>query len=128
MDTSNAPFHDDYDAKKGFHKILFRPRIVQARELNQMQSIQQEQISRMCSHFFKSGSVVGEGSISIKERQDVIKFVFPTSFDAKYLENKELNLSVKSSDSGLRAKLLSYQPIDGNTGWGAIEYLNTDGE
>lgn len=126
MDTSHAPFYDDYNPQKGFHKILFRPRVVQARELNQLQSILQEQINRMGSHFFKDGSVVGEGSISLKERQDMVKIVLPVNFDPSFFES-DVSLNARSSNSGLNAKILKYLPIDGSTGWLALEYLNSDG-
>lgn len=54
-----APYYDDYDEAKGFYKILFRPSVaVQARELNQMQTVLQKQIERFGTHFFKEGSIV----------------------------------------------------------------------
>lgn len=54
-----APYYDDYDEAKGFYKILFRPSVaVQARELNQMQTVLQKQIERFGSHIFKEGSIV----------------------------------------------------------------------
>lgn len=54
-----SPYHDDYDPEKKFHRILFRPATpVQARELTQLQTILQQQISRMGDHVFKDGSVV----------------------------------------------------------------------
>ena len=48
-----APFYDDFDETKNFHRILFRPGLaVQARELTQMQTILQNQIDRFgdCCH------------------------------------------------------------------------------
>jgi len=58
-DTSVAPYFDDYNEDKNFSKVLFRPdRAVQARELNQLQTIQQKQISRFGDNIFKQGSVV----------------------------------------------------------------------
>jgi hypothetical protein len=54
-----APYYDDFDESKNFHRILFRPGLaVQARELTQMQSILQNQIDRFASHIFKEGSTV----------------------------------------------------------------------
>ena len=39
-DLSVAPFFDDFDETKGFHRVLHRPAVpVQTRELNQLQSI-----------------------------------------------------------------------------------------
>ena len=40
-----SPYFDDFDSKKDFYKVLFQPGVaVQARELNQLQSILQNQI------------------------------------------------------------------------------------
>jgi hypothetical protein len=54
-----APFYDDFDETKNFHRILFRPGLaVQARELTQMQTILQNQIDRFASNIFQEGSTV----------------------------------------------------------------------
>ena len=54
-----APYYDDFDETKNFHRILFRPGLaVQARELTQMQTILQNQIDRFASHIFQEGSTV----------------------------------------------------------------------
>ena len=54
-----SPYYDDYNEAKNFHRILFRPGLaVQARELTQMQSIQQNQIDRFAEHIFEEGSTV----------------------------------------------------------------------
>jgi PKD repeat protein len=54
-----APYFDDYNENKNFHRVLFRPAVaVQARELSQLQTILQNQIERFGNHIFKDGSVV----------------------------------------------------------------------
>lgn len=56
---ASAPYFDDYDETKNYHRILFRPAVaVQARELTQLQTILQEQIERFGNHVFKDGSIV----------------------------------------------------------------------
>jgi hypothetical protein len=53
------PYYDDYDETKDFQKILFKPSFaVQARELTQLQTILEKQISRHGDHIFQEGSVV----------------------------------------------------------------------
>ena len=60
-----APYYDDYDEAKKFLKILFRPGVaVQTRELTQLQSILQNQISRFGNHIFAEGSMVIPGQVS----------------------------------------------------------------
>lgn len=62
--TPQAPFFDDYDAEKGFYRILFRPSYpVQARELTQMQTMLQEQVGRFADHIFENGTVVIPGDV-----------------------------------------------------------------
>ena len=131
MNKSNlnsAPFFDDYDEKKGFHQVLFKPRPVQTRELNQMQTILQKQISRLGNHIFKDGSIVGEGSISIKENQAIIKVTTPFVFDNSWFNINQSPIHVKSVSAGLRAKVLTSVTDSTGSLWLAVEYLNSDGD
>ena len=62
VNTTFAPYFDDYDETKNFHKVLFKPRVgVQVRELNQMQTMFQKQVERFGNHIFKNGSMVAQG-------------------------------------------------------------------
>ena len=56
---SNNPYYDDYTPESNFHRVLFRPATaVQTRELNELQSIMQDQIDKFGRHVFKEGSVI----------------------------------------------------------------------
>ena len=58
-DLNVFPYYDDYDPAKNFYRVLFRPGVaVQARELNQLQSILQNQIERFGDNIFKRGTIV----------------------------------------------------------------------
>ena len=58
-DLSRSPYFDDYDQTKNFYRVLYRPAVaVQTRELNQMQTILQDQIDKFGRQIFKEGSVV----------------------------------------------------------------------
>ena len=58
-DLNISPYFDDYDEKKDYHRVLFRPSVpVQARELTQLQSIMQNQIERFGNWAFKNGDTV----------------------------------------------------------------------
>nr|DAV25007.1 MAG TPA: protein of unknown function (DUF4815) [Caudoviricetes sp.] len=62
LSFSIAPYFDDFDDKKGFLKILFQPRFaVQTREVNQLQSILQNQIKKFADSIYKHGSPVVDG-------------------------------------------------------------------
>ncbi|MGA4923241.1 DUF4815 domain-containing protein, partial [Bacillus subtilis] len=55
LDFNVSPYFDDFEPSKNYVKILYRPgRPVQARELNQVQSILQHQISSFANHIFKN--------------------------------------------------------------------------
>jgi len=59
------PYFDDFDAEKNFYKVLFNPgKPIQARELNNIQSILQNQIESFGNHIFKEGSVVIPGNLT----------------------------------------------------------------
>lgn len=67
LNFNTFPYYDDYTPDKNFYKILFKAGYaVQARELNQMQSILQHQISTFANHIFKKNSMVIPGGISLK--------------------------------------------------------------
>jgi len=62
-----SPYYDDYDPDNGFLRILFKPGYaVQARELTQIQSILQNQISKIGDHLFKDGSRIVGAPISVR--------------------------------------------------------------
>ena len=64
MDFNTAPYYDDYDEAKKFLRVLFRPGYsVQARELTQLQTILQKQVSRVGDFLFKDKSRVVPGEI-----------------------------------------------------------------
>ena len=68
-----APYFDDFDASKDFHKVLFKPGYpVQARELTTLQSILQNQVSQFGQHFFKEGAKVIPGNISFNNNYECI--------------------------------------------------------
>ena len=73
-DLNVAPYYDDFNETKNFHRILYRPGLaVQARELTQQQSILQNQIDRFAEHVFKEGSVVRGGEMAYDNKIAYIK-------------------------------------------------------
>lgn len=66
MNLNIFPYYDDYDVTKGFHKILFKPGVaVQARELTQIQSLLQNQVTKFANHIFQDGSVVSDANHTV---------------------------------------------------------------
>lgn len=71
MTTTNfnkKPYFDDFDPAKGFVKVLFRPSFaLQARELNQLQSILQDQVATVTNGVFKNKSAIVGGQLTIDD-------------------------------------------------------------
>lgn len=73
-DLSVSPYFDDYDPNKDYYKVLFRPGVaVQARELNQLQSMLQKQIERFGDHVFKRGTVVDGCEVAFDDAMRYVK-------------------------------------------------------
>jgi len=71
---NTSPYYDDFSDDKNYHRVLFRPGLaVQARELTQLQTILQDQISKFGQHVFKEGSRVLDGQIFIRDTARAIK-------------------------------------------------------
>lgn len=100
LDLNIAPYYDDFDEKKNYHKILFNPgRPVQGRELTQLQTILQNQIARHGNHIFRNGTVVIPGHLFYDNQIVFLK-----------LKEKYLNTVTDSYISGIVDK-----EIRGNT-------------
>jgi hypothetical protein len=94
-----SPYFDDFDAEKNFYKVLFNPgKPVQARELNNIQSILQNQIESFGSHLFKEGSVVIPGNIT-----------YDPNFFAVKLNSTSFGVSVSSYIQQYIGKLIEGQ-------------------
>ena len=73
-DFNVSPYYDDYNPKKDFYKILFQPGVaVQARELNQLQSILQNQIEKFGDNIFKRGTIIEGCNITKHEILPYVK-------------------------------------------------------
>ena len=59
MNFNISPYNDDFSVEKNMYKVLFKPGFdVQARELNGLQSILQNQVSSVGNHLFKNGAKI----------------------------------------------------------------------
>lgn len=91
-----SPYFDDFGENgvgardKNYYKVLFNPgRAIQARELNTLQSILQDQIESFGSNIFKEGSVVIPGAPTFDDDFNAVR-VNPAQFGVpviSYLEN-----------------------------------------
>ena len=101
INFNTDPYFDDYSEADSFHRILFKPGVaVQSRELNQIQSILQNQVSSFGSHIFKDGSRVLGGEIF---KDDKVKSVrLKTTFNNEDIVVSDfIDLFVKGATSGV---------------------------
>lgn len=83
-----APYFDDFSEDKNYQKILFKPATpIQARELNQQQTIFQSQIEKFGKHVFKEGSIVEGCSIIFDNKYNYVKI------NDNYSNGSSFNLS-----------------------------------
>jgi len=74
LDFNVSPYYDDFDPKKEFYRILFKPGFaVQARELTQLQTILGNQISEFAKNIFAEGSVVTGASHQLDDSSFYLK-------------------------------------------------------
>lgn len=129
-DLSVAPYNDDYDVGKRFYRILFVPiRPVQVRELNQMQSIFQEQIRRFGNHVFKDGSVVNGCNIQYVPTLPYVRLDngWNTASANVAFDSSLQDFLVVSPTTGVRASIRlakqGYQNLYPNTNVLYVDYI-----
>ena len=108
LDTS--PYFDDFDADKDYYKVLFKPGFpVQARELNVLQSILQNQISNFGEHFFKEGSLVIPGNLTYNAKYDsVVLNPQQGGIDISLYLDQLVGVTIRGEISGVKAKVVNY--------------------
>jgi len=63
---TGAPYFDDFDPSKNYHRILFKPGYaVQSRELTQLQTSLQRQISSFADNIFAGNTPVSGGKVTV---------------------------------------------------------------
>ena len=115
------PYYDDFSADKGFLRVLFKPGYaVQARELTQVQTILQNQLSSIGNHLFKDGSRIVGGGISVRNTSYVmidvgVGNVWNTLPVDQYSELVGGILTYGSGTSVIQAKIVHYIAPDVNS-------------
>jgi len=124
------PYWDDFQdvasgntlsPKEQYQRILFRPgKAVQARELTQLQTTLQHQISSTGDHVFKDGSVVVPGAVHLHNKIDYVKLSACNTSAVTDIVGTEY-----SDSSGTKAKVIWAALADGSdpiTLW--VQYIS----
>lgn len=115
LQFSKEPYFDDFKVANNYFRVLFQPeRAIQVRELNQIQSIFNNQIEQFADHIFKFGSRVDAGSVKYTVGEDYVRLKdLDTAGDAvqiDYMNGKK----IVGASSGVTAtvKLVEDRTID----------------
>ena len=105
-----SPYFNDYSDDKNFYKTLFVPsRPVQTRELNQIQSILQNQIKSHADHVFQNGSMVIPGHVYYDQNVHSIKLVkLHNDVSADLIVGNLLGKTLVGEDTGVTALVVHY--------------------
>lgn len=99
-----SPYFDDYDELKNFLRMLFIPgRAVQARELTQMQTILQNQVSKLGNFIFKNGTAIVGARVKINFEKIYLEVGGPL-IESEWLDktvNKVGNINVQAYVTGV---------------------------
>jgi hypothetical protein len=103
-----SPYFDDFDPKKNFYKVLFKPGYpVQARELSGVQSILQNQVEQFGNHVFKEGSVVIPGQINYNNQFFAVEIEDAyAGIDVNFYLDDLVGKSIKGATSNVQAKVI----------------------
>ncbi|MHA2027957.1 MAG: DUF4815 domain-containing protein, partial [Candidatus Kariarchaeaceae archaeon] len=106
-DLNISPYYDDFDKDKNFYKVLFKPGYpVQSRELNNIQSIFQNQIESFGNNIFKEGTMVIPGSISYDNQFNSVKLNSTNlGVDVSLYINNLIGKTITGSSTGIKASV-----------------------
>jgi len=121
LNLNTTPYFDDFDVGDNYTRVLFKPGYaVQARELTQLQTILQNQISSLGSFTLKNGAVISGCSenISLIPYIKITDTYYPNGTStATTLNNSDLSKyigeTVQGVTSGMKAKILEVSQSDG---------------
>ena len=107
-----SPYFDDYAEAKKFLRLLFQPGVsLQVRELTQIQTFLQNQISRFGDSLYKDGSLVTGGEISFDNNVYYIRLADSTTNQSSFL-NQKIKL-VGDTDNNTLAECIAVADSEG---------------
>ena len=108
-DFNVSPYYDDYDGDKKFHRVLFKPAVaLQARELTQLQTILQSQVSRFGNNIYKEGTIIEGCQIKLDGDYDYIKITDLQTDGQPVAPSTYLNYYAKGATSNVVAIIQQY--------------------
>jgi hypothetical protein len=116
INFNTDPYYDDFDPNKNYHRILFKPgRAVQARELTQLQTILQNQISNFADAIFAKNTPVTGGKVTLNLGCNYIKL--NTQFEEEdIIASNFLNALITDVTGSIVARVIATAESTGEGG------------
>ena len=106
-----SPYFDDFESSaklKNYHRVLFKPSLaVQTRELNQLQTILQNQIERFGDNIYEEGTIIDGCSFQYDANVAFIKLRDNDSGGNTVSVSAFANSIIQGATTGVRAKVIS---------------------
>lgn len=109
-DLSVSPYFDESAAgtEKNYYKVLFKPSVpVQVRELNELQSILQNQIEKFGDNILKQGTIVKGCTFSFHNNYSYVK-IKDAQVDGAPVNVASYENDIVTSSTGHRAVVINY--------------------
>ena len=111
QDFNISPYYDDFDEANKFYKVLYRPGFsVQARELNQIQSILQNQLEKTGDSLYQDGSRVLGAELVVNNKINSLKLKPLYSGDVIVASNFDGRI-IQGQTSGAKAEVVVPAPL-----------------
>lgn len=113
----HATHYDDYETNNAvtqdFLRILFNPaRAVQVRELNQLQSILQNQVGTLSDRIFVDGTQILGADIKINTKKDYVLVLATAPDTSSVISANWVGSYIRGVTSGTIAKVTGYQGLN----------------
>lgn len=121
-----STYKDDYDKTKNYHRVLFNSgKALQARELTQMQTIIQSEISQIGGNLFEEGSAITPGSFKVDNGLEFIKINPLTPFPSDPSVLNGVEFSVNNLNPTIKFRVIQYiAAVDGDPDTLYVEYTS----
>ena len=107
-------YKDDFRDSDHYHRILFNSgKVLQARELTQMQTIIQKEIERFGTNIFKEGAAVIGGGITVDNRYEFIKLDTSSNTLPAVITSLE-GVTITGATSSIQAEVLEVVAATGS--------------
>ncbi len=107
QDFNISPYYDDFNEANKFYKVLYRPGYsVQARELNQIQSILQNQLEKTGDTLYQDGSKVLGSELILNNKINSLKLK-PTYSDIAITSSNFNGRIIQGQTSGAKAEVVT---------------------